>query len=281
MRFPASDDQPFQHYTAKHRIVAWISQNLFDSVTYTVRRGLNKGMRRKGGLAWLPEFLAPADPTPEYLFWANLSLRDLVIYDVGAFHGLLALFFARQAKQVICYEPNSLNHAHLTENLRLNGIQNVLVRKLGVGAKPETAMMVTSSLMPGGASIERETAEGLLRSKQELVSEEIQVTSLDQDIRDHALPTPDFVKIDIEGAELAALTGARETLLAYHPQLFLEMHGETMNLKRKNVAAIVDCLHDLDYLDIRHVETGTAITQGNSAVAAEGHLHCPGQAANR
>lgn len=276
MTYPASDDRPFKHYSAKHRVVAWISQSLFDSVTYTVRRGLNKGMRRRGGLAWLPEFLAPSAPTPEYLFWASLNLRDLVIYDVGAFHGLLTLFFARRGRQVISYEPNSLNYARLMENLRLNGIQNVVVRKLGVGAKSETATMVTSSLMPGGASVDRETTAGLLRSNQKIVSEEIQITSLDQDIRDSALPAPDFVKIDIEGGEWAALMGARETLLAHHPQVFLEMHGDTMNLKRKSAAAIVECLHALGYRDILHVETGTAITLENSDVAVEGHLYCPG-----
>lgn len=276
MTLPASDDQPFEHYTAKHRLVAWISQNLFDSVTYTVRRGLNRGMRRKGGLAWLPEFLIHAEATPEYLFWSKLNLSGLVIYDVGAFHGLLTLLFARQGKHVISYEPNTRNHARLMENLQLNGVGNVTVRKLGVGASRETATMVTSSLMPGGASIDRKTAENLLHSNQQVASEVIQITSLDEDIAEQGLPSPDFVKIDIEGAELAALQGARQTLLACHPQLFLEMHGETMNLKRKKVAELVEYLNDLGYQYIRHLETGTAITRDNSSMAAEGHLYCPG-----
>ena len=52
------------------------------------------------------------------------------------------------------------------------------------------------------------------------------------------------------------------------------MHGETMNLKRKNVAAIVASLNELGYRDIRHVETGARIDVENSARAAEGHLYC-------
>jgi len=52
------------------------------------------------------------------------------------------------------------------------------------------------------------------------------------------------------------------------------MHGETMNLKRRNVAALVDCLNASGYRDILHVESGTKITPANSEVAVEGHLYC-------
>jgi FkbM family methyltransferase len=274
MKRQSPDDRPFRHYTTKHRVVAWISQRLFDNVTYTVRHGLIKGMRRRGGLAWLPESVSGSIGTPEEAFWRNQDLKNLVVYDVGAFHGLLTLFFARQARQVISYEPNTRNHARLTENLRLNGLSNVIVRKMGLGARSELATMVASPLMPGGASIERRTVAGLLNSSRPVFSEEISITTLDDDIREVSLPAPDFIKIDVEGAELAALSGARNTILSHKPRLFLEMHGETMSQKRKNVADIVVCLRELGYFDLRHVETGAEISAENSAVAAEGHLYC-------
>ena len=94
MNVPDPDDQPFHHYTTKHRIVAWISQHLFDHVTYTVRHGPIKGMKRKGGLAWLPEFLSGSTRTPEQSFWMHLNLKGRVVYDIGAFRGLPTLFFA-------------------------------------------------------------------------------------------------------------------------------------------------------------------------------------------
>jgi len=52
------------------------------------------------------------------------------------------------------------------------------------------------------------------------------------------------------------------------------MHGETVNLKRRNAAAIVANLHELGYRDIRHVESGATIDASNSALAAQGHLYC-------
>jgi FkbM family methyltransferase len=269
------DDQPFRHYTTKHRIVAWISQNLFDSIVYTVRHGLLKGMKRKGGLAWLPEFIAGSTNTPEMSFWMSRDFNGCVVYDVGAFHGLLTLFFARTARQVISYEPNTRNHTRLLDNLRLNGIENVLVRKVALGSKAGIATMVAAPLMLGGASIESDTVSGLLNSNLTTVSEQVPITTLDDDIRQMSLPVPDFVKIDVEGGELAVLMGARNTLLTHKPQLFLEMHGETVNLKRKNVAALVACLNEFGYREIRHVESGLRIDAGNSSAAAEGHLYCP------
>jgi FkbM family methyltransferase len=273
MGFEREDNRPFRHYTAKHRMVAWISQNLFGNIIYTSRHGLIKGMKRKGGLGWLPEFMEPAI-TPEYTFWQNQNLKDLVVYDIGAFHGLLTLLFARTCRQVISYEPNTNNHCRLADNLRLNGIGNVIVRKAAIGAEVGVATMVASPLTPGGATIEPGAADGLANTNMPIVSEQVRITTLDHDIREMSLPVPDFIKIDVEGAELPVLAGARETLLTRKPQLFLEIHGETMALKRKNVAAVVAYLSDLGYRDIRHIESGESIHTKNSAIAAQGHLFC-------
>jgi FkbM family methyltransferase len=195
-----------------------------------------------------------------------------VIYDIGAFQGLLTLFFASRGKHVVSYEPASRNHARLLENLRLNDATNVTVRKLGLGSSRRTASLCFLPLMPGGASIEASTIEGIRRVAHAV--EEIPITTLDQDIRDNGLPAPGFIKIDIEGLESEALLGARETL-ASHPSLFLEMHGETMNEKRRKCSEIVAILEEAGYREIFHVESSTRITPSNTAVAAEGHLYCP------
>jgi hypothetical protein len=99
-------------------VTAWISQNVFDGITYTVRNGLNKGLRWRGGLGWVPREHAP---TPELLFWKDLNPKGKVVYDVGAFQGIPTSFFTRSAAAVVAWEPNSRNRARIEENLRLNG----------------------------------------------------------------------------------------------------------------------------------------------------------------
>jgi FkbM family methyltransferase len=198
---------------------------------------------------------SPAIVTAEQQFWSDLDLSGMTVYDVGAFHGLLALFFASRAKAVVCFEPNTKNHKRLIENLRLNGINNVQVRKVGAGSRRERRSMVGAPLIPGGASVDEKTVEGLLQAGVGTEFEEISVVALDEEIPEASLPAPDLIKIDIEGWEIEALRGARNTLKLYKPALFLEMHGETIREKRRKVAEIVALLWETNYRRIRHIET--------------------------
>jgi FkbM family methyltransferase len=247
-------------YSLKHRVISWVSKNLFDNYTYTVRNGLNKGMRRKGGLGWVP--VAP-DITPELLFWEALDVRGKVVFDVGAFHGILSLFFAKQARQVVAFEPNSHNRKRLLENLALNGFKNVEIRPYGLASTASKLDMTFDPLAPGTASV-----DGKLR-KEGVQHETIELRVLDDE---QGLPDPDLIKVDVEGFELEVLSGARKTL-AKKPRLFLEMHGADPEDKRNRVKAIVDFLWDVGYRDIEHIETKTKITPENTAVAAQGHLY--------
>jgi len=265
-------DQPFRHHTLKHHIVSWISRNVFGHLTYTVRRGLLKGMIRQGGLAWIPEFWGTSSHTAEHRFLSGLDLTGKVVFDVGAFEGLVTLFFARKAQHVVCYEPNPGNVAKLRKNLELNHIQNVTVRQLGLGQNPRSAVMVWDPSMAGAATLEDTSMADAIGYHKDARREEIRITTLDQDIMDVGLPKPDLIKVDVEGYELPVLKGAQNLLETLHPSLYLEMHGETMNEKRRNVSAIVDYLNQVGYKKILHIESGEMITSDNCELAAQGHL---------
>jgi len=244
--------------TLEHRIVSWVSANLFDHVTYTVPNGLNRGLRRRGGLGWLPI----ERDTPESLFWKSLDLHGKVVYDIGAFHGLLTIFFARHARLVVAWEPNSRNRRRLLDNVSLNRFSNVTVRPYGLASKATRAEMSFDPLMPGMASLDGGVAGGSEH-------ESVELRTLDQE---EGLDPADLIKIDVEGFELEVLNGGARTL-ERGPDLFLEMHGAGAEDKRRRVQAIADRLWELGYRRILHVETATAITPENAAVAAQGHLY--------
>ena len=261
-------------YTWRQRLVSWFSMSLFDGATYTVRHGLLKGMKRKGGLGWLPAAISANMSTAEERFWSEMDLAGMTVYDVGAFQGLLTLFFSLRAKRVVSFEPHQRNHKRLVENLTLNAVKNVEVRKVGVGSRPETRKLAGTVLMSRGATVDERTTADLRREQIKTSVEEIPIVALDDEITLAGLPVPDFIKIDIEGWELEALRGAANILKFCQPALFLEMHGETIRQKKRKAAEIVDFLWGRNYRRIRHVESGASITPENAVLAMEGHLYC-------
>lgn len=261
------------HYSFRHRITARVSK-LLDGYVYTIRHGLAKGLRRKGGLGWVPSWVGGAtSETAETAFLGRLDLRDKVVFDVGGFQGVLAMFFARLATQVVVYEPNPSSRERLQDNLALNAFTNVTVRPVGVGEKNEELELVFDPLMAGGASANANVAGQIRSSARNLRVETITIVSLDDEVAD-GVPAPDFVKIDVEGMELGVLKGMRKLLRSHQPVLYIEMHGATMEEKRANSRAVVDELFASGYTNILHIETQQQVTPETSDIAARGHLHC-------
>ena len=262
----------FQHFDLKHRTLAFLSQR-FRGRVYTVRHGLIRGMKKKGGLGWLPA-LRSQDETPETRLFQSLDLAGKVVYDVGGFEGVLSMFFSRRAACVITYEANPSNALLIRENLALNHIENVTLRETGAGDSEEDVVLSYDPLMPGAGSADPALRRQYQENAHNAKSFTIHVVPLDLDRDRHQLPKPDFVKIDVEGMELNVLRGLRRTIQAHKPELYLEMHGATIEEKDRKVSEIVAFLEEEKYSSILHVESGTQIHSGNASVARQGHLHC-------
>jgi len=261
------------HYTLRHRVIASLSQRL-DGITYTQRHGLIRGMRRQGGLGFLPAILAGRDEeTAEHRFLRSLDLSGKVVYEIGAFQGILTLFFSSRAREVIAYEPNPPSFRRVERNLRLNGRTNVRLRQLAVGDREGTLTLLSDPLMPGGTTGDPTVARQIEASSP-ATSVTVPIVVLDNDIEVHGLPAPDVIKIDIEGMELTALRGMPDTLRRHRPDLYMEMHGATVEHKDRNVREIVAFVSGVGYADIMHVESGQRIDGRNATVAREGHLFC-------
>jgi FkbM family methyltransferase len=257
------------HFGLKHRLVAFVSQRV--NFTYSIRHGLAAGMRRRGGLGFIP--WGPAD-TAETRFLRALDLGGKVVYDIGAFEGLLTMFFSRRARYVIAWEPNPASRSRLLTNLRLNMVSNVLVRDVGLADAAGETTLVYDPLMPGAASAAGAVASQIRDSAPSIAEVGIRVTTLDDEVCTHALPPPDFVKIDVEGMELAVILGARRTISARRPQIYIELHGADLDDKRRNALAVVSLLWTWGYRDLTHVETGEALTP--ETTDRPGHLFALG-----
>jgi FkbM family methyltransferase len=255
------------HFTWRHRAIATVSRHV--NFTYTIRHGLAAGMRRRGGLGFIPW---EAVETAETRFLRGLDLSGRVVYDIGAFEGLLSMFFSRTAKQVVAWEPNPVSRQRLQTNLRLNGITNVSVRDVGLSESSGQTTLVYDPLMPGAASGAGTVATQIRDHAPDLTEIGIRTVRLDDDVRENGLPAPEVVKIDVEGMELQVINGAEQILSAYRPALYIELHGAEDADKRRNAHEVASALSRLGYRDILDVETGEKVTA--ATIGRPSHIFC-------
>jgi FkbM family methyltransferase len=254
------------------RLVKLVLQRIAADRVYTVRSGIARGLKRRGGYAFLPGLLMPR--TREEAFLASLDLAGRTVYDIGGHEGVFTLFFARAVGpegRVIAFEPNPRSAARLLENVALNGFANVELHRIALGRVPRTATLTVNPDSSGRSRLERPERGQIGASVAEQV--EVEVDSLDRWVSAKGLPQADFVKIDTEGFEHEVLGGARATLEGIRPQLFIEIHGMGPEEKTANARAVVTFLTDIGYA-ITHVESERSVVPATSDVARVGHIYC-------
>jgi FkbM family methyltransferase len=151
------------------------------------------------------------------LFRAMLRADDVVV-DVGAHIGVFALVAAKYATHVHAFEISPSTAVHLQRNLALNPelAAKITVHPVGLDAQPGQMELYNSRSNPDMASLRP-------HERKDAFSETVQVTTLDLAL---AGVRVDWLKIDVEGAELGVLRGASEHIAASRPYVFLELFEE-------------------------------------------------------
>jgi FkbM family methyltransferase len=238
--------------------------SLLNNQVYTLRTGLAAGLKRRGGLGFLP---VNRVLTREHTFLKRLDFKGKTIYDVGGHIGLITMFFAREAGEtgnVVTFEPNPQNYTAILDHINLNNLPNVSVLQMGLGSRRETLEFMVADSGHGTASSEKQNQY----QEEEAQIIQIEIDSLDSQIAVNNLPKPDFIKIDVEGLELDVLRGMTETISDYKPEIFVELHG----VSEKD---IVELLLSHQY-KIHQVEDGIDITKENLG-SVHGHLYATPQ----
>ena len=148
------------------------------------------------------------------LLFEQLLRPGGVVLDVGAnvgYYTLLASVLVGDGGVVHAFEPEPRNAEFLRHHLRVNGVRNVTVQQAAVSDRAGTARFEFGSGSGTGHLGESGTLE-------------VRTLRLDDYCAEHGL-VPTAIKIDVEGAEMSVLFGARDTLARHRPTIFLSTHG--------------------------------------------------------
>jgi FkbM family methyltransferase len=178
-------------------------------IVVRILSGPNRGMRwvRGAGITnacWLGNY-----EQDHLAALPRLVKPGMVVYDVGAHTGYYTLALSQlvgEEGHVYAFEPAARNVHYLREHVRLNGLRNVTVVQAAISDKAG---------MVGFEDIR------ITKGSQYLVP----TMSLDEFIA-AGHPLPQFLKMDIEGAEWPALHGATAILEKAEAVWMLATHSD-------------------------------------------------------
>lgn len=150
------------------------------------------------------------------LFSKTVS-RKSTVFDIGGNVGFYTLLASRRVGRrgkVFVFEPLPRNLDYLQKHLELNKSRNVTVIEAAVSYKNGFASFEAG---PDGEKAQL-SSSGQLR---------VRTCTLDTLLELGQIPLPDTIRMDIGGAEFAALCGAKSLLSKAHPTIFLSTHGDT------------------------------------------------------
>jgi FkbM family methyltransferase len=179
-----------------------------------IRSGELRGWRWIAGSGTKGCWLGTYERHMQRLFCERIR-PGATIFDVGAnvgFFTLLASKLAGDSGRVYAFEPLPRNLDFLERHVRINELANVHVEALAVAATSGEAHF----------RIARHASMGGLAEGGDL---RVVTASLDDLIASGRVVGPDFIKMDIEGAESDALRGAAKLLAGGPLTIALSTHG--------------------------------------------------------
>jgi FkbM family methyltransferase len=141
-----------------------------------------------------------------------------VFFDLGASIGNFSLFSAARGLKTYAFEPDPKNFEALELNRRANVFTELRTFEIAIsdGVSPHGVLMSNSKKQRRGdhhkvlKALENSVHSSVL---DQLDTEHtVRTLSLDQAIEQLKLPVPDYMKIDIDGSEVAFFKGAVKTL---------------------------------------------------------------------
>ena len=177
---------------------------------------------------------------PETFEWIRQSIKENdVLWDIGANIGVFSLYAALEKKNtVLSIEPSAESYATLNANIRLNGLDQYIQALCFAGSKETSLLNLFMKDTSSGASHNsigsntNQFGEFEVNGFQSVIA-----IKLDDLFEIEGVPSPDHIKIDVDGRELEILEGAKLTLPRIQ-SILIEVEGKNLEENLNQIETI-------------------------------------------
>jgi len=173
--------------------------------------------------------------------------EGMTVLDGGANEGIYTVFLAAKVGpggRVIAVEPSPRELERLKANITLNALSQVTMMQAALADQSgEVELLLAEAAHAGQNTLGSFMYTGVAAAG----SVRVHATTIDLLVATQGLSTLDVIKLDLEGAELRALTGARETLQRCRPLLLFEAAPAALARQGGSVRQTLSLLADCGY----------------------------------
>jgi FkbM family methyltransferase len=165
------------------------------------------------------------------------------VLDIGANHGWYALHIAKKKPkaQIFLFEPIPVTFNFLNENIKLNNLNNIKTFNFGFSDVEGSFKFYFDPHLSVNASLAN------VSNNNEIENITCFVKQLDNFVKDERIKV-DFIKCDVEGAELLVYKGGFDMIKKDYPIIFTEMLRKWSEKFNYHPNDIISFFNNLGYL---------------------------------
>jgi len=168
--------------------------------------------------------------------------RKIFLIDCGCNYGFYSFYTASLSKQnfVIAVEASITTAKDFEKNLKLNKFNNIILKKLAISNIDNMTVTFNESENDWESSLTHNEFDKKKIIK--IKTQKIDTILKNKKTDDYFL----FIKLDIEGNELQAIEGAKNTIKKFNPIIIIELSSYILK-KNKNFDYLKFFLKEFDY----------------------------------
>jgi FkbM family methyltransferase len=172
----------------------------------------------------------------------NLISEDAFVFDIGANIGWYSINIAndKPRARIFSFEPITKTYNYLRGNIELNRLSNIHPYNIGFSDEKRDAVFYYYPEGSGNASLSN------LSQSDNVIEVNCRLETLDSFIKKRDIRV-DFIKCDVEGAELIVFKGGIMSLKEFKPIMFVEMLRKFAKAFDYHPNQLISLLNDLGY----------------------------------